>query len=94
MSSDGKTDTGMPTPRSYSSRITLTLYAEGRSIPLSKIGPGYVVPTDPIELPKCFAKVVMTVDERPRIWDVHLIHGAVPYDDQVAAVDCATMELP
>lgn len=77
------TDMNGTASSNYSSRVSLSLHALGQTFPLSKIGPGYVVPTTPLDLPPCPAQVVMTVDEQPRCWDVRLVDGAVPYDEQV-----------
>ncbi|MGH7128803.1 MAG: hypothetical protein ACREIV_09550, partial [Planctomycetaceae bacterium] len=63
----------------------LHLVVGRKTWPLSKIGPGHVVPKEPMELDPCDAEIVMTVDGDERRWAVYLIDGAVPFDRVIRA---------
>jgi hypothetical protein len=70
----------------YSSTIDLSLIAEGRSIPLSKIGPHYITLAASTELSPGDAVIEMCVDGETRQWKVR-IDGAVPFDNRVRVSD-------
>jgi hypothetical protein len=71
----------------YSSTVRLFLEFEGRSYPLSQIGPNFIMLREAAELPPGGGVVVMVVDGEERRWPVSLEHGAVPFDLEVATVD-------
>lgn len=47
---------------SHSSLVTLELRAAGRRIPLAQVAHDYAIPVDSVDLPRCEAEIVMTVD--------------------------------
>lgn len=68
----------------YSSNVGLSLVSESFTVPLAKIGPGYVVLETPAELPLCEADLIMTVDGDERRWRVRISGDRPPFDDSVA----------
>jgi hypothetical protein len=72
----------------YSAAVALRLVKDGRSIPLSKIGPDFVVFAEPCELKGGPAIVRMYVDGHSRDWNV-TIEDAVPFEDRVGIRDAA-----
>jgi len=70
----------------YSAEIRLRLEADGKSWPISKLGPDGFFPTHPLELDPCAAEIIMTVDGDEHRWKVRLIDGAVPFDSKVRIV--------
>lgn len=73
--------------RIHSADVRLELVAEGRSIPLAKIGPETVFATAPVDLPPCDAQVIMSVDGRVEQWNVRLSRGADPRERTIAICD-------
>ena len=67
----------------YSADVGLHLVVGEDVYQLSKMGPGYVVPRDPIELSACDAELVMTVNGREYRWEVSLRDDVVPFDEVV-----------
>lgn len=70
----------------YSADVALRLVKDGRTIPLSKIGPNFVVLAEPCELDGGPAIVRMCVDGHSRDWNV-TIDDAVPFEDRVRIRD-------
>jgi hypothetical protein len=67
----------------YSPEVKLTLLANGQTISLSRLGPDYVVPRSPLELPVCRGEVVMSLDGQETRWNVQLMNGAVPFEERI-----------
>lgn len=74
----------VPLRTDYSPDIRLRLEADGRSWPVSKLGPDHFVPSQEIELQPCNGQIVMSIDGEEHIWKVRLLHGAVPFDETVS----------
>ena len=64
----------------YSAEVDLQLFVGGSVLPLSKVGPDYVVLREGIELEPCDAETVITVDDRKHVFTVRLVDGSVPFD--------------
>ena len=66
--------------RGYSSDVRLWLRIGSETLPLSKIGPGYLHLRSGAELTKGHAELIMNVDDREHSWSIQLLHDAVPFD--------------
>ena len=53
----------------------MRLLVGGHSIPVSQMGPDFVLLQNPVNHPPADASVVLQVDQSERSWNVHLPHG-------------------
>ncbi|HET6884358.1 MAG TPA: hypothetical protein VFI31_29670 [Pirellulales bacterium] len=60
----------------HSADVQLHLLADGRLVPLAKLGPNRCVLREPTELPPGSAEIVVRVDDDEQRWTVFLPHGA------------------
>ena len=51
------------------------LLVSGQSIPVSQMGPDFLLLQNPVNHPPADASVVLQVDKSERSWNVHLPHG-------------------
>lgn len=72
--------------QNYSANVELSLWADGRNVPLAKIGPDFVTLAQPCEIPAGGAIVRMRVDGSLREWSV-IIEAVVPFDERVRISD-------
>lgn len=68
----------------YCSTIQLQLVMRDQVYGLSSVQSDYIYLRNPTLLPSGDAEVVMHVDGERRAWSVKLLHGAVPFDNEVA----------
>lgn len=64
----------------FSAEVDLQLIVGDRKYRVAKSGPDYVVLRKAVDLPRCRAELVMTVDGQERRWPLFLMNGAVPFD--------------
>jgi len=72
----------------FSSDVRLSLVAAGQIFALSQIWPGHITLRQPAHLPVCDGEVVMDVDGREQRWQVRLVDGVQPFDDEVRVMRC------
>jgi hypothetical protein len=63
------------TPRTYSADVRLHLEVEGHVLSLAQTGPEHIIVRQPIDLPPCYADVVVNVDGREHRRHVRLSDG-------------------
>lgn len=79
----------------YSSDVNLSLIADGRTFPLSQIGPGYAILREPASMEPCDAEIMISIDGNERRFSVRLVDGVVPFDPTIRMMRCVeTMEQP
>jgi hypothetical protein len=59
----------------HSARVNMKLLVNGSSLPMSQMGPDFLLLTETINHPPADASIVMQVDESERRWDVRLPNG-------------------
>ncbi len=67
----------------YSPDVQLWLEAQGRSLPLAKIGPDHIVPASFVELRPGDGQIVMTVNGTEDRWDIRIIEAACIFKTSV-----------
>jgi len=73
---------------SCSKVVDLKLIVGGRSWKLAQVGRETFVPAEKMEpMDACEGQIVITVEGRASVFNVKLIYGVVPFDDE-------TMEIP
>ena len=79
----------------YSSEVSLSLIANGRTFPLSQIGLGYAILREPVLMEPCDAEIMISIDGNERRLFVRLVDGVVPFDPTVRIMRCVeTIEQP
>ena len=59
----------------HSAQVKMKLLVNGSSIPVTQMGPDFLLVTDAIDHPAANASIVMKVDESERRWEVRLPNG-------------------
>ena len=59
----------------HSAQVKMKLLVNGSSIPVTQMGPDFLLVTDAIDHPPANASIVMKVDESERRWEVRLPNG-------------------
>ena len=66
----------------YSADVALWLECEHGQFPLAQVSRTFVVPATPQNIPPCNARVVVSVDGRRHEYDVLLVDGLRPDQDE------------
>ena len=59
----------------HSAQVNMQLLVNGLALPISKMGPDFLLVDAPIKLEAATATIVMQVDASERRWNVHLPDG-------------------
>ena len=70
----------------HSADVKISLFVNGRSIPVAQLGPGFVLLDETINHPPANATVMMRVDQSERRWNVRLPEGIAAGCKRVAIV--------
>ena len=68
----------------HSTKVILHLLVGGGTVPVSQMGPDFLLLDQPFDHPPGDARVVMRVDESERVWDIHLPQGISSASRRVA----------
>ena len=72
----------------FSSDVCLSLVVDDQTYALSQIWPGHIALKQRASLPVCDAVVVLDVDGQERRWQVRLVDGVQPFDDEARVMRC------
>lgn len=69
--------------RGHSAQVNMQLLVNGIALPISQMGPDFVLVDVPVDHEAAMATIVMQVDESERRWNVHLPDGISAYNKRV-----------
>jgi hypothetical protein len=68
-------NTPQTNPSGHSADVRIHLHVNGCVLPVSQLGPRFVVLRDPIDHPACDAEIALSIDGHESRWAVHLPEG-------------------
>jgi len=68
-------DRTSPKAQNHSARVRMELRLNGSVLPISHLGPDYLVLTEPVDHPPAQAEIVMSIDGNQSRWSVRLPAG-------------------
>ena len=71
-----------PNHRGHSADVRMTLYLEGRALPISHLGPDFLIVKTPIDHPPTDAEIELVIDGQERRWPVRLHKACPPPGDE------------
>ncbi|HEV3082686.1 MAG TPA: hypothetical protein VGY66_23080 [Gemmataceae bacterium] len=61
----------------HSADVRIELCVNGHSLPVSHLGPDFLVLKDTVEHPPAEAEIAMSIDGQESRWQVHLVDGII-----------------
>jgi hypothetical protein len=77
-----------PNHRGHSADVRMTLYLEGRALPISHLGPDFLIVKTPIDHPPTDAEIELVIDGLAKRWPVRLHKGMSAADRETRISPC------
>lgn len=68
----------------HSAQVTIQLVIDGDFVPVSQLGPDFLILASPFDHPAGRARLILKVDQAERQWDVYLPNGISASSKQVS----------